>query len=502
VLSVYLIYIVTAYGTRWFTTPYNSRIASQKTTVAAGDIKDRNGFILASTDEDGNRVYSEDRSIRRTSSHVIGDNYGQVFGAETFYAQYLLGFDQNLYERVYQAVNGKQRKGSDVRMTIDAKLNDYVYDVMDYYRGAVIVMNYKTGEILASVSQPTFDPEYMEDYLSGKRELADSAMVNRATMGKYTPGSVFKLITLTAALRYIPNVEERIFHCGGPLVFDRKTGKYLESVQISSEEEKLFISEPGEEENAKEDQGPGKDDITDRGAEPPINEKYSLVRDYNGDYHGDITLTEALEVSCNTTFGKLAMEIGTDRLAKVAREFGIGEDYLFDDMMVYSSSYTKADTDLNLAWSGVGQYKDVMTPIQMCMISSCIANEGIMMEPKLLRMVITSQNTISRSVEPEVLSKPFRSNEAETLRDYMISVVKNGTGKRAKVGDYKVGGKTGTAEVSGNKGVEAHAWFTGFVYNDDHPLAICVILEKAGSGGSVAAPIAGKILKKAIELGY
>jgi peptidoglycan glycosyltransferase len=501
VLCVYLIYIVTAYGTRWFTTPYNSRIASQKTTVRAGDIKDRNGLTLASEDEEGNRVYIEDRSSRRASSHVIGDNYGQVFGAETFYAEYLLGFDQNLYERVYQAVNGKRRKGSDVRLTVDGKLNDYVYDMMDYYRGAVIVMNYKTGEILASVSQPTFDPKYMEDYLSGEKELADSAMVNRVTMGKYTPGSVFKLITLTAALRYIPNVEERIFHCGGPLVFDRKTGSYIEDVQISPEEEKLFVSEPGES-DAGETPDPGTENVADRSAEPPINEKYSLVRDYHGDYHGDITLKEALEVSCNTTFGRLAMEVGTDRLAKVAREFGIGEDYLFDDMMVYSSSYTKADTNLNLAWSGVGQYKDIMTPLQMCMISSCIANEGVMMEPKLLRMVITSQNTISKSVEPKVLSRPFRTNEAELLRDYMMSVVENGTGKRAKIGNYKVGGKTGTAEVSGNKGVEAHAWFTGFVYNDDHPLAICVILEKAGSGGSVAAPIAGKILKKAIELGY
>jgi len=227
-----------------------------------------------------------------------------------------------------------------------------------------------------------------------------------------------------------------------------------------------------------------------------------LVRDYNGNYHGEITLKEALEVSCNTTFGMLAMEVGADRLARVAKEFGIGEDFLFDDMMVYSSSFTKADSDLNLAWSGVGQYKDIMTPLQMCMITSCIANEGVMMEPKMLRMVITSQNTISKSVEPQIYSKPFKTNEAEVIREYMISVVENGTGKRAQVEDYIIGGKTGTAEVSGDKGVEAHAWFTGFVYHEDHPLAICIILEKAGSGGSIAAPIAGKILEKAIELGY
>ncbi len=495
-LCVYLVYIVSVYGIRWFTTPYNSRISAQKTTVKAGDIRDRNGLVLVFSDDDGNRLYTDDRSVRRACSHVIGDNYGQVFGAETLYAHYLLGFDQSMPERIYQSAAGK-REGSDIRLTIDARLNEYVYDVMDYYQGAVVVMNYKTGEVLSSVSQPTFDPKSMADYLSGEKELAESAMVNRVTMGRYTPGSVFKLITLTAALRYLPGIEERVFHCSGPLVFDRDSGRYLEGVQISREEEKLFVNE-----NNGNERDTMPDEDADRGAEPPVREKYSLVRDYNGDYHGDITLCEALEVSCNTSFGILAMEVGADKLAQTAGGFGIGKDFLFDDLVVYPSSFSKADSDLNLAWSGVGQYKDTMTPLQMCMISSSIANEGVMMEPKMLRMVITNQNKISKSVEPEIYSKPFKTNEAELLREYMINAVENGTGRRAKIDGYTVGGKTGTAEISTGEGIQNHAWFTGFIYDEDHPLSICIILEGAGSGGSIAAPIAKKIFEKAIELGY
>ncbi|MEL7608225.1 MAG: penicillin-binding transpeptidase domain-containing protein [Bacillota bacterium] len=503
-LAVYLISAISAYGTRWFVNPYNSRIQAQKGSVYAGRIMDRNGIVLAQTDDDGNRVYASDRSVRRATSHVVGDNYGQTFGAETFYANYLLGFDQNVFERLAQAFSGEQRYGSSVALTVDAQLCDYAYDVMDDYRGAIVVMNYKTGEILASVSQPTFDPKEMKSYLDGDTDFADSAMVNRVTMGRYTPGSTFKIVTLIAALRYIPDIQTRTFECGGPLVFDSKTGEYLPDVKITAQEDQAAREAAANATPTPETTPTAspEGDMTDVGATPGIVEKYSVVRDYQSEYHGELTLLEAFEKSCNTTFARVAMEVGASRLKRVARELGVGEEFLFEDMVTYASYFEEADTDLDLAWSGVGQYKDLLTPLNLCMITSAIANDGVMMEPKLLRMVISTGNLATKTLAVKQHSNPLKAYEAQIVQDYMVGVVKKGTGTKAGISGYTVGGKTGTAEISGDKSVKTHAWFTGFVLDDDHPLAITVVLEKAGSGGNVAAPIAGKILKRALKLGY
>jgi len=196
------------------------------------------------------------------------------------------------------------------------------------------------------------------------------------------------------------------------------------------------------------------------------------------------------------------MEIGANRLAKVARELGIGDEFLFDDIMLYASSFEKGDTELNVAWSGVGQYKDIMTPMQTCMLTAAIANNGTMMEPRLLYKVADSNNRVKYTAPSSAYKTVLTAAESEFLKEAMLQVVDNGTGTRAAVDGLTVGGKTGTAEISSDKSVKTHAWFTGFILEEDHPLAITVILEQAGGGGSYAAPLAGKLLNKAVKLGY
>ena len=388
-----------------------------------------------------------------------------------------------------------ERVGSSVMLTIDAGLCDYAYDLMDDYWGAIVILNYKTGEVLCSVSQPTFDPNYMAQYISGEKELAASAMVNRVTMGKYTPGSTFKTVTLIAALRYLPGVTERTFDCDGALVFDKKTGKFLEDVAVDD-------SDFTKQDIASTDYDREKEGAEDTGAEPDAVQKYSIVRDIQSQYHGEITLFEAYAKSCNTTFARLAMEVGADKMAKTAKDLGIGDEFLFDDMLLYASSYQKPDTQLNLAWSGVGQYKDLMTPMQMCMLTAAIANEGIMMQPRLLYKVVSRDNYVRSTQSSKVYKTILQASETAIIQEAMLSVVESGTGSQASISGYRVGGKTGSAEISSDKSVKTHAWFTGFVQDADHPLAICVILEQAGGGGSIAAPIAGKLLRRAIDLGY
>ncbi len=488
VLSIYLVYTVDQYGTRWFASPYNTRLNAQKNNVIAGDILDRNGKVLATTDSDGDRVYIDDSSVRRANAHVVGDNYGQTFGAENFFSKYLLGFDQSIFERITGAFSGKPVNGSDVVLTIDSRLSDAAYDAMNDYRGAVVVMNYKTGEILASVSQPTFDPKYVQEYLNGDRELDESAMVNRVTSGRYTPGSVFKVVTGLAAIRYLPGVTERTFTCDGPLAFDEKTGKYLPDVHLA-------LDESGQTENEAQQEGEEQEN------QAGMLQGYRVLRDYNEEYHGKIDLKTAFAKSCNHVFGLLAMELGADRLARIAKEVGIGENFLFDDMVTATGSFEKASSDVNTAWSGVGQYTDIETPLHMCLLAASIANDGVMMQPKLLKEVKSAMGVTTHQLITETERKPMSAAEAQILAGFMAETVKNGTGTRAAVSGVTVAGKTGTAEVSSGEAAP-NAWFIGFVEDEEHPLAICVVLEKGGSGGRNAAPIAGRVLEKAINLGY
>ena len=479
VLSVYLVYTLNAYGTRWFSSPYNTRLNAQKNSVTAGDILDRNQTKLATTDHNGDRVYIDSRTTRYATAHIVGDNYGQTFGAENFFSKYLLGFDQSLFERAGNALAGAENHGSNVVLSIDAALCAAAYDAMGGYQGAVVVMNYQTGELLASVSTPTFDPKYMADYLSGKRDMDNSALVNRVNIGQYTPGSVFKIVTAVAALRYLPNVAERLFVCDGPLAFDAETGKYLPHVHIAPEQ-----------------------DIADRGdSQPGMSGDYRVLRDYNDDYHGELNFEAAFAKSCNHVFAQLAMEVGADRLLRVARELGVGDEFLFGDIVASAGSFEKAKTDVDLAWSGVGQYTDQMTPLHMCMIAAGIANKGVMPEPKVLLDITNRRGESGYTYTAKTYRSALSESEAALLSAYMEKTVASGTGRSAKISGVTVAGKTGTAEVSSGS-IKPNAWFVGFVKEKEHPLAICVVLERGGSGGSNAAPVARAVLEKAIARGH
>lgn len=467
-LAGYLVYIVGAYGAYWFASPYNTRVTKQKDAVLAGTIYDRSGIALAFTNEAGGREYAARESLRLAAAHVIGDNTGQTLGAEALFAKYLLGFEQDLGEQLSYLVSGKQRKGADIALTIDAELCEYAYSLLEGREGTILLMNYKTGEVLASTSSPGFDPARMSGYASGDYTLAEGSMVNRATMGRYTPGSTFKIITTIAALRYLPNIQSRTFTCDGPLVFEAESGKLVAGVN------------PYDETGA-------------------LREGYVLLRDHEDAKHGELTLEEAFIHSCNHVFALLALEIGEANLRETAESLGFNGTFLFNELVAYAGTYGDAGTDFALAWSGVGQHTDIMTPLHLCLITAAIANGGTAMEPKLLKSVSGTAGTAYKSLVPEEYETFLKGGEAEFLAFCMRGVVEHGTGTRAAVEGYTVCGKTGTAEVSSSENALAHAWFTGYVDSDAHPYAITVVVERAGGGGTVAAPIAAKLLARAIE---
>lgn len=446
-LAVYESYSLFMNGSRWIASSVNPRVKAESKNVIRGDIYDRNNTLLASTNN-GQRVFQSKEKARKAVVHVLGDAERNVAnGIEGFHAGYLLGFNTTLAERVVQLINQKEiRKGDDLILTIDGGLSTYILEQFTQRtggkNGAVVVMNYKTGEILSMVSFPNFDPHDKNEKM---KEDSDQPFWNRASQGLYPPGSTFKIITLAAALQYLPDAATRTMVCNGHL-------------QVGD----------------------------------------SAVTDAGGHSHGEITLKEAFAVSCNNIFAQLALELGDQKLKKTAEHFGFNDNFLFGDLVVENSTYpTKNRTEKELAWSGVGQSAIVSTPLHMCMVAGAIANGGNMMEPKLLGKVTSnnqSDTAITRkSLNPVIYKKAVSTGVAQTIKGYMASVVTQGSGGGANVSGLTIDGKTGSAETSLQGEEVTHAWFVGFIDDSEHPYALSVLVEKGESGSRVAAPIARSI---------
>lgn len=431
-------YSVLVQGNRWFSSSANTYLREMKSNAIPGNILDRNGVVLAATDQAGKRIYHPDESVRRAVVHVVGDRMNNVgYGAESFMSNYLYGFNISYFQRLAHALRGEKLRGNNITLAIDSNLSRYIASVFPKdKKGAVVVMNYRTGEVVSLQSFPDFDPDQVTEKV---KTDPTRPFWNNATRWLSAPGSTFKTVTLAAALRSVKDAQTRAFVCGGELPF---TG--------------------------------------------------SVMHDAGKAKHGELTLQKAYTVSCNITFANLALEMGDEALKKTARAFGVGDYFLFQDFVVENSVYPESNrTVKEIAWTGVGQSALQMTPLHMCMVAAAVANDGVMMEPKLLLKAVTINNELKAQFTPKVYQTPLQKDEAALIKGYMQQVVAAGTGRQAAVPGKRVCGKTGTAEVDGQK--EPNAWFVGFLDEPQYPYAICVVVMDAGGGGSVAAPLAGKI---------
>lgn len=441
ILVGYLGFSVTEYGQTWFSMPYNPRIATAGENVQAGTIYDRNGEKLAWT-EDGERRYAQDQDTREAVAHTVGDTKGKTVGAETYYARYLYGYDKNVLERLNLAAAGEDLSGSDVALTIDSELCRYIYRNMEF-DGAVVVLDYRTGEVLASVSKPSFDPENIADEEDEAEE--GSEYVNRATMGKYPPGSTMKIITASAAIEQ-----------GLDFSYDCTGIEIIEGQDIT---------------DAKE----------------------------GG--HGQVDLESAFVKSCNTYFGLLSTKLGGSTLEQYAEKFLYNTNFSFSDFMLYSSNFETTANQGDIAWAGIGQLNDLITPMQNAMIAAAIGNGGRMMEPKILMDVLHGGKSVY-TYFPNTLTAAIEPDTAERIKEFMKETVEEGTATSAQLDGYTVCGKTGTAEYVEDGEIKNHSWFVGFVDDENHSYAISVILEGAGFGSAHAAPLARDVLSYALDQGY
>lgn len=441
-------YALTVYtqGSSWASTAYNTR--NSASNALRGDVTDRDDVVLATTDEEGERIYLANEQARRALSQTVGDTRGMSgTGVETYHASTLMDISTSLSGRLSELISGTQHMGSSIQLTIDAQLQAYVSSIFpDGYKGAVCIINYKTGEILAMVSKPDYDPETILNR-QGSAEVEDTAYLNRCLQGLYTPGSVFKIVTLTSALMNDPSVVHQTFKCAGIWEFGN-----------------------------------------------------SKVNCAGNTAHGTIDLETAFAKSCNVTFGKLAYQLGAERLRATAEGFGFNDNFKFGDVILYNSQFpTSLQSEADLVWSGVGQGTVLVTPLHMAMIAGSVANGGSMMKPYLIKKVTSSSGEVLEEGTPEEDRRVMSYEVAGMISSYMRKAVTSGTATKAAVSGAIICGKTGSAEISDDKSVQTNAWYVGFVYDDQHPYAISVVIEEAGAGGSQAAPIAAKALKKALE---
>lgn len=384
-----------------------------------GTVTDRNGVILASA---GNGVYSysEDETIRRSCFHAVGDYSGNIgSGAVNAYDYKLAGYD------FFNGVASVSGSGGKVKLSIDSELNAVAYKALNGRKGAVLVSNYKTGEILCMVSTPSFDPNNPPDLTNPAYE---GVFINRALGATYTPGSIFKLITLSAAIENIPDLYTRTFTCAG-------------SVQV------------------------GGDTVHCTGV------------------HGQQTIEQALANSCNSAFSEISQELGADKIYEYAEKFGFCKSLIISGVETAAGSIDKAGAGTsNLSWMGIGQYNDLISPIAMLRFVSAIANDGIAKGPFLLKGAFAGS---TRLLETET---------AEKIQEFMSYNVAYAYGQW-QFPNLDICAKTGTAEVGDGT---SHAWFVGFLKDEENPLAFTVIIENGGGGLANAGPVANAVLQAAV----
>ncbi len=415
-------------GGTWATSRVNGHLYSGGEIKSAGKILDCNGVVLASS-KDGERIYNSDKTIRKATLHAVGDTYGFIAtGAHTICRDKLTGY--SLVDGIYTLINTGE--GSDVNLTIDAKLCAGAYKHLNGRKGTVGVYNYKTGEIVCMVSAPTYDPENKPENMDND-EKYEGVYINRLLSGVFTPGSTFKTVTTVAALENIPDINSRQFECTGAL-------------------------------------------ITAQGGSIICNNT-----------HGGLDFGKALTKSCNSVYAQLGIEMGAKVLESTASSMGFGKSFSISGVNTAKSRFDLSDTvEIDVGWASIGQYTTLVNPLHMLMIAGCIAADGSTPTPYFISNSLTD---VVGNVSNERLIKPETASQLKTMmRNNVINNYGDG-----RFPDMQFGGKTGTAQVAGE---ESHAWFMGFSADSNFPYAIVVMVENGGGGSDVAVPIASKVMNE------
>lgn len=336
----------------------------------------------------------------------------------------------NLINGVYSLNNA----GKDVSLTLDANICATAYEALAGRSGTVGVYNYKTGEILCMVSSPTYDP------VDPPSEPEDGVYINRFTSATFVPGSIFKLVTAAAAIENLDDAYTWEINCTGSVSYG---GEYA---------------------------------VTDVSA------------------HGTVDLEKALEVSCNCYFGQLAEKLGPDLLEKYTEKAGLMTSYDIDGIKTTEGTFDFPDSGMNLAWTGIGQWEDMINPCSMMVYMGAIANGGEATHPNIVKPTTFMGKQIDKITTKT--RNMIDSTTAASLTEMMANNVVSHYGSENFPG-LSLCAKSGTAEVGDYK--EPHAWFAGFLNDDSNPYAFIVLVENSGYGADVAGAVANTVMQAVVN---
>ena len=445
------------------TSPNDAAVIAASRTVPRGLIKDRDGKVLASNKKDANgeshRVYAG-----RAFSQVVGyasTVYGRA-GLERAYDAQLTGLAVDPVADAFAKFGASRYDPKDLTTSMSSDLQKAAVAALGKRRGAVVMLDPRTGEVLALASTPTYDASAIADPATAQATFADlqgdptQPLLPRATLGRYVPGSVFKIVTAIAGL-----------------------GSDAITPQIT------FKRQPPAEKNGLLVQGFRVQD----GHHPATGSKA-------------LDLVEATEVSCNIYYALTGLATGGAELVGYADKMGFGGPLPFD-LPTATSQVTSGDgrqpggfvDDVELANASYGQAETFVTPLQMALVAATVANDGELMQPRLVT-ALSSERSGTQVRGPKSMGRIISPADAKAINAAMVQAVEGPLGRTytsgAKVRGVTTAGKSGTAELGG-KG-EPHSWFIGFAPAEDPQIVIAVLVEQAGRGGEVAAPIAGDLM--------
>jgi len=456
--------------------PLNRRVlaesfSSERGAILVGEERGRTPIAESERSDDQydfQRTYPQPLKY----SHITGwFSYFSQTGLEKTQNPVLSGDDSRLFvTRLVDLLSNSSAKGGSVQLTIDPQAQTAAYDGLrnlgEGVQGSVVALEPSSGRILAMASLPSYDPNELASHDFGavaKRaeelgERDDQPLLNRAIQTRLPPGSTFKLVTAAAAL---------------------ESGNYDADSQV-----------PG-------------------GATyqlPQTTGETGLIDNEGRDCGStQIPFTQAMGQSCNTTFARLAVEVGADAMLDQAEAFGFNSDYLEDLPSQAQSNFPEGMNPPETGQSGIGQFEVAATPLQMAMVSAGIANGGIVMRPYLVDAVLTPELDVLPRTDPSELSQAVSSDTASDLTELMTYTVSQGTASPAAIPNVEVAGKTGTAQ-SGVESVPPYAWFTSFAPADDPQVAVAVMIQQAPgtargeiAGGALGGPIAKAVMEAVIR---
>lgn len=423
---------------------YNSRLDLMADRVVRGDILSIDGKVLAETvkDYDGKdkRYYPYDYLF----AHSVGySGHNGKTGLESAGNFHMLSSHENSIVKLAHEFADEKSIGDRVVATLDYDMQRAASDAIGGFRGAVIAMEPDTGKILTMVSQPNFNANFVDENWQELIEDSESKsrLLNRATNGMYPPGSTFKILTALEFKRENPDTWQHFrFDCDGSY----EVGEYT-------------------------------------------------IKCFHGEAHGSQNLEEAFANSCNGAFAEMGLSLDKNRFKTLC------EQCLFNSDLPYTLGYASSRFNLNSGSSdwevlqtAIGQGKTQISPLHNLMIVSAIANGGTLMKPYMIDHVENKDGHVIRKFLPSSSGALMTASDAEFLTGLMKKVVDEGTASALKTDRYTAAGKTGSAEIGADR--DTHSWFVGFAPAENPKIAICVIAEEGGSGGTTAARTARAVL--------